>query len=61
MAHLVDELLLFERELQISFSDSAPPEYTNPPVLTVLPVLLEDVPFDKWRSIEKSCKEIYSY
>ncbi len=54
MAHLIDELLLFERELHTilpfptSHSDDISP-------WSVLHVLLDEVPFDKWRNLEKSC------
>ena len=86
MAHLVDELLSFEKELQLISCVSTPPtETTTPPTettapptettatspppteitapptkntiprLTVLTVLLDTVPFDKWRNLEKAC------
>ena len=49
MAHLLDELLLFHRELTLLHYPSAHP--------SPLAVLLADVPFHKWVSMEKQCKE----
>ena len=52
MAHLVDELLFFERELRLSvWADNS----SGAANLTVLSVLLESVAFDKWRNLEKAC------
>ena len=96
MAHLLDELLLFDHELRLMFpgtthscpltsdtSDTSSTLTTPGHVLSndaggggevgvvssegsgervsvstysVLPVLLQEVPFDKWRNLEKSCK-----
>lgn len=52
MAHLVDELLLFEKELRLAVSE---------PNLTLLSVLLNSVPFDKWRNLEKARMYMYVY
>lgn len=52
MAHLVDELLLFDQELRLLLSVS--PEASASDVLTVLSVLLDTVAFDKWRNLEKA-------
>ena len=57
MSHLVDELLLFDHDVHLSISLS-PPETlsTASATLSVLNVLLSEVPFDKWRNLEKKCK-----
>jgi hypothetical protein len=57
MAHLVDELLCFEKELRLTvFSPASEDGPTATPPLTVLTVLLDSVPFDKWRGLEKTCE-----
>lgn len=48
MSHLIDELLLFTRELTLlGYPPSLP---------SLLSILLDDVPFRKWLSLEKQCK-----
>jgi len=49
MSHLIDELLLFEQELRTILH--YPPSYPSP-----LHVMLEDVPFHKWLTLEKTCR-----
>jgi len=83
MAHLIDELLLFDHELRVAFSEvntaksslstapsegmaactddwgvaSSKPSLRDPAgSVSVLDVLLKEVPFDKWRNLEKSCE-----
>ena len=48
MAHLVDELLLFSRELTLL---GYPPSLPSP-----LSILLDDSPFTKWLAMERLCK-----
>ena len=63
MAHLVDELLLFQRELHLTLStttgDGSLPFANRGGAINVLSILLREVPFDKWRNIEKMCKWKY--
>ena len=49
MSHLIDELLLFERELRtvLHYPPSCPSPFHN--------VMLEDVAFHKWLTLEKTC------
>ena len=49
MSHLIDELLLFERELRtvLHYPSSCPSPFHN--------VMLEDVAFHKWLTLEKTC------
>lgn len=51
MAHLIDELLMFERELRtvILYSQPSP---------TPFDVLLGEIPFHKWISLEKACTSV---
>ena len=51
MSHLIDELLIFERELRIVL------QYPRP-CPTPFDVLLGEVPFHKWLSLEKACKSL---
>ena len=77
MAHLIDELLLFDHELRTVFPQRDTAETLSTPLLegvartdnggverssreamgslSVMEVLLKEVPFDKWRNLEKSC------
>ncbi len=48
MSHLIDELLMFEQELRTVLQYSLP----SP---TPFDVLLGEVPFHKWLSLEKAC------
>ena len=48
MSHLVDELLLFEKELRMVLG------YPRPHT-SLLHVLLDEVPLHKWLSLEKGC------
>ena len=48
MSHLIDELLLFERELRTILSYPLP-------FPSCLHVLTEEVPFHKWLTLEKGC------
>lgn len=49
MSHLIDELLLFERELRTVLH--YPPSCHSP----FHSVMLEDVAFHKWLTLEKTC------
>lgn len=49
MSHLIDELLLFERELRTVLH--YPPSCRSP----FHSVMLEDVAFHKWLTLEKTC------
>ncbi len=51
MSHLIDELLLFERELRTVLL------YPKP-LPSPLTVLLREVPLHKWLELEKSCKQL---
>ena len=49
MAHLVDELLFFSRELTLL---GYPPSLPSP-----LSILLDDAPFSKWMDMERQCED----
>jgi hypothetical protein len=49
MAHSIDELLLFDKELRLTF------QYSHPSP-SILHVLLEEVRFHKWLTLEKTCE-----
>lgn len=49
MAHSIDELLLFEKELRTVY------QYCHPSP-SILNVLLDEVRFHKWLTLEKTCK-----
>ena len=49
MAHSIDELLLFERELRTVY------HYSHPSP-SILRVMLDEVRFHKWLTLEKTCK-----
>ena len=51
MAHLIDELILFSRELTLI---GYPPSSPSP-----LSVLLDPAPFSKWLSLERQCKQLF--
>ena len=48
MAHLIDELLLFNRELMLL---GYPPSFPSP-----LSLLLDTTSFSKWIALERQCK-----
>ena len=48
MSHLIDELLVFERELRTVL------QYPHPHP-SPFDVLLGEVPFHKWLTLEKAC------
>ena len=54
MAHLVDELLFFEKELRLTLPSM---QWTSS--LSLVAVLLDPVPFDKWRTLEKACESLH--
>lgn len=53
MSHLIDELLIFDRELRMVLQYPCP-------CPTPFDVLLGEVPFHKWLSLEKACKSVYN-
>ena len=55
MAHSIDELLLFDKELRLTF------QYSHPSP-SILHVLLDEVRFHKWLTLEKTCKHfVYGF
>ena len=54
MAHSIDELLLFDKELRLKF------QYSHPSP-SILHVLLDEVRFHKWLTLEKTCNYLYGF
>ena len=59
LAHLIDELLLFEQELRGLLADHCVPPSCCAS-LTLLHLLLDTLPFHKWRNLEKACMYVHA-